>query len=214
MSGDKASSELPTGPLSVDALASGTPPVRRHGGEHDPGRRQLLTELGQQSPLLITLVLLWLVLWRSFTPLDVLAGIGVALLVTRIFELPPVQLSGRLNPLWLLVYLFWFAVQTVEGSFSVAFRALDPRSIPRSAVVEVGLTTRSDVLLTLTAITVSLIPGSLVLEVDRASSTLFVHVLGADGPREVERARRQTRVVERRLLRALGSRQELEAWRP
>ena len=212
MSGDLPNSELSSEGPTGNAPA-GVPPVRRHGGEHDPGHRQLLTELGQQSPLLIVLVLLWLILWRSFTPLDVLAGIGVALLITRVFELPPVQLSGRFNPLWMLVYLFWFAVQIVEGSFSVAFRAFDPRGIPRSAVLEVGLSTRSDVLLTLTAITVSLIPGSLVLEVDRATSTLFLHVLGASGPREIERARRQVRVVEHRLLRALGSREELEASR-
>ncbi|THG31833.1 Na+/H+ antiporter subunit E [Naasia lichenicola] len=184
--------------------------VRRHGGEHDPDSRQLLKELGQQSPLLITLVLLWMVLWRSFTPIDLLAGIGVALLVTRVFELPPVQLSGRFNPWWLLVYLFWLAVEVVEGSFSVAARAFDFRRVPRSAVVEVRLITRSDFALTLIAITVSLIPGSLVLEVDRSNSTLFLHVLGTENQRDIERARERVRVVEHRLLRAIGSRDELK----
>jgi len=190
--------------------ATRSPSVRRHGGEHDPGWRQMLKELGQQSPLLITLVLFWMVLWRSFTPIDLLAGIGVALLVTRVFELPPVQLSGRFNPWWLLVYLFWLAVEIVEGSFGVAFRALNFWRIPRSAVVEVGLVTRSDFVLTLTAVTLSVIPGSLVLEVDREKSTLFLHVLGADRQPAIERARRQARVVEHRLLRTLGSREELE----
>ena len=190
--------------------ATRSPSVRRHGGEHDPGWRQMLKELGQQSPLLITLVLFWMVLWRSFTPIDLLAGIGVALLVTRVFELPPVQLSGRFNPWWLLVYLFWLAVEIVEGSFGVAFRALNLWRIPRSAVVEVGLVTRSDFVLTLTAVTLSVIPGSLVLEVDREKSTLFLHVLGADRQPAIERARRQARVVEHRLLRTLGSREELE----
>lgn len=187
------------------------PSVRRHGGVRNPGRRQLLREVAQQSPLLVALVLLWMVLWRSFTPVDLLAGIGVALLVTRLFELPPVQLSGRFNPLWLLVYLFWLGIEVVEGSFSVAWRAFDPRRVPRSALVEVRLVTRSDFILTLTAITISLVPGTLVIEVDRSSSTLFLHLLAAEREQDIERARRTVRIVEHRLLRAIGSREELEA---
>jgi multicomponent Na+:H+ antiporter subunit E len=175
----------------------------RHGGAGGDGMRT-----GHQLLLLGGLVLFWLLLWRSFTPLDVLVGIGVALLATRIFELPPVQLTGRLHVGWLIAYLLRFAGEVVAGSVQVAAYALDPRRRPHTAVVEVKLTTRSDLILTLVAVTLSLVPGSLVIEVDRARSTLFLHVLGVPDGAAIEGMRRRALDTERRLLRAIGSRSE------
>ena len=175
----------------------------RHGGGGRDGMRT-----GHQLLLLGGLVLLWLLLWGSFTPIDVLAGFGVALLATRIFELPPVQLTGRLHVGWLIAYLVRFAGEVVLGSIEVAAYALDPRRRPHTAVVEVKLTTRSDLILTLVGVTLSLVPGSLVIEVDRARSTLFLHALGVPDAAAVERVRRKSLDTERRLLRAIGSRAE------
>ncbi|OYX09636.1 MAG: hypothetical protein B7Z08_04265, partial [Sphingomonadales bacterium 32-68-7] len=63
----------------------------------------------------------------------------------------------------------------------------------------------------LPAIAISLVPGSVVLEIDREHAILYVHVLGADRPEKIERARATIIATERRLLRALGSRDEWEA---
>ncbi len=173
----------------------------RHGdGDRRTAAHQLL--------LLGGLVLLWLLMWGSFTPVDVLAGIAVALLATRVFELPPVQLTGRLHVGYLLLYLIRFAGEVVAGSCQVAALALDPRSTPRAAIVEVRLTTRSDLILTLVAVTLSLVPGSLVLEVDRPHSTLFLHALGVRDADDVRRVRSHALRTEYRLLRAIGSRSE------
>jgi multicomponent Na+:H+ antiporter subunit E len=174
----------------------------RHGGGGDGMR------LGGQLLLLGGLTLLWLLLWGSFTPIDVAAGFAVAVLATRVFELPPIQLTGRLHVGWLIAYLVWFAGAVVAGSVQVAAYALDPRRQAHTAVVEVRLTTRSDLILTLVGVTLSLVPGSLVIEVDRARSTLFLHVLGVPDGAAVEEARRRSLDTERRLLRAIGSRSE------
>ncbi|MFD1715713.1 Na+/H+ antiporter subunit E [Amnibacterium flavum] len=176
----------------------GSTPVRKWGGQ-----------MIQQAPLLVVLVLLWLFLWGSFSPLDIVVGILVALLVTRVFELPPVQLSGRFNPWWLLVFLVRFAGQVVAGSVEVASKAFRFGTVVRSSVIEVGLTTTSDFVMTLTAITMSLVPGSLILEVDRSGSTLFLHVLGAVDDDAIEKARRKVLHAEVDILRAVGSRDEL-----
>ncbi|WP_210506395.1 Na+/H+ antiporter subunit E [Naasia sp. SYSU D00057] len=172
------------------------------------GRRGEGIRTGHQLLLLGGLVLFWLLLWGSFTPMDVLAGIGVALLATRIFELPPVQLTGRLHPGWLLAYLVRFAGEVVAGSVQVAAYALDPRRQPGTAIVEVKLVTRSDLIITLVAVTLSLVPGSLVIEVDRARSTLFLHALGVSDAAAVDRVRQRSLDTERRLLRAIGSHSE------
>lgn len=167
----------------------------------------------QQSPLLIALVVLWMMLWGSLTPLTILTGILVAVIVTRTLYLPPVALSGRFNPWWMLAFLARFALDLIAASVEVAWLAFRPAGARRSAVIRVDLTTRSDFVLTGTALAVSLVPGSVVLEVDRPHSVLYVHALGIDSPERVERTRAHVLDYERRLLRAIGSREEWEAVR-
>ncbi|KQV25249.1 hypothetical protein ASG83_07860 [Yonghaparkia sp. Soil809] len=169
--------------------------------------------LRQQVPLLVALVLLWMMLWGSVTPLTILTGVVVALVVTRTLYLPPVALSGRFHLGWALVFLARFAVDLVVASVQVAWFAFRPRGVRRNAVIRVDLTTRSDLVLTGTALAVSLVPGSVVLEVDRPNSVLYVHALGVDSTERVERTRAHVLDCERRLLRAIGSHEEWEAVR-
>ena len=169
--------------------------------------------LRQQLPLLVALVLLWMMLWGSVTPLTILTGAVLAVLVTRSLYLPPVALSGRFDLVGALVFLLRFAVDLVVASVEVAWYAFRPAGVRRNAVIRVDLTTRSDLVLTGTALAVSLVPGSVVLEVDRPNSVLYVHSLGIDTPERVETTRAHVLEYERRLLRAIGSREEWEAVR-
>ena len=176
----------------------------------EPRRRITFLQL---SPLLIALVIFWMLLWGSTTPLTILTGIVLAVLVTRVLYLPRVVLAPRVNPWWFVVFLAVFFGQLVTASFQVAFQAVFARRIQKNAVITAQLHTRSDFILTGTAIAISLVPGSVVLEIDREHAILYVHVLGADRPEKIERARATIIATERRLLRALGSRDEWEAVR-
>lgn len=176
----------------------------------EPRRRITFLQL---SPLLIALVVFWMLLWGSTTPLTILTGIVLAVLVTRVLYLPRVVLAPRVNPWWFLVFLAVFFGQLVTASFQVAFQAVFARRIQKNAVITAQLHTRSDFILTGTAIAISLVPGSVVLEIDREHAILYVHVLSADTPEKIERARATIIATERRLLRALGSRDEWEAVR-
>lgn len=167
----------------------------------------------QLSPLLVALVAFWMLLWGSITPLTILTGIVVAVVVTRTLYLPRVVLAPRFNPFWFLVFLGVFFGQLVAASFQVAFQAVFARRIQGNAIVKVQLRTRSDFILTGTSIAISLVPGSVILEVDREHAILYVHVLGADSPDDIDRAKANILATERRLLRALGSRDEWEAVR-
>jgi len=176
-------------------------------GSTMPEERSHATVL-QQVPLLVALVLLWMMLWGSVSVLTILTGVVVAILVTRAFYLPPVELSRRFNPLWSIVFLGRFFGELFVASFQVAALAFTPRGRPRSAIVRVQLRTRSDIILTLTAITISLVPGSLVVEVDRRHAVLYVHVLGASTAEDVEAARHHTLSMERLIIAAIGSKAE------
>lgn len=177
------------------------------------GVRLALRAVWRDLPLLIALVALWMLLWGTISWLSLASGILVALVVTRVFLLPPVELSGRFNVGWLLVFLARFVVDLVVASAQVAWQAFRPSGVRHSAVVSVELFTRSDFIMTLTAIAVSLVPGSLVIEVDRDRGLLYLHALATDDAAAVARVRRQVLAVERSLVRAIGSRVDLERMR-
>jgi multicomponent Na+:H+ antiporter subunit E len=62
-------------------------------------------------------------------------------------------------------------------------------------------------------LTISLIPGSLVAEVDRFSSILYLHVLNTPTQREITSMRREVRRIERLLVLTVGSKQEIRGLR-
>jgi multicomponent Na+:H+ antiporter subunit E len=173
--------------------------------------KRIRHQLWKQTPLLVGLVILWMLLWGSLSMLNLVTGILVALLVTRVFFLPPVELSGRLNVIWLVVFLGRFLGDLVFASFQVAYQALRPHTITRSSLIAVQLVTRSDFLLTLTSIALSLVPGSLVVEVDRERSILYLHALNTRTMDDVAAVRTKALRVEYLIVRVLGSQDDLKA---
>lgn len=162
-----------------------------------------------QLPLLVVLVVLWMLLWGSISLLTILTGIVLAVVVNLFFYLPPVEFSGRFNLFWFLVFLVRFAGELLLGSFQVAFQAVTPKGIERNSVIAVRMRTRSDFIMTLTAITLSLVPGSLAIDADRLRHVLYIHVLNTLKPDDVEVLRGRALGVERRLARALGSHEDV-----
>jgi len=163
----------------------------------------------RQVPLLVWLVVLWLFLWDQVSVLSIVTGLVLALLVTRVFYLPPVELPDRVNPLGVLLFLVRFIVDLVRASFQVAWMAVDPRRVPTSSIIAVQLSTKSDLSLTLTALAVSLVPGSLIVEADRQDDILYLHALGTETPEDVEQVRAGVLAVEERIVRAIGSRDDV-----
>ena len=161
-----------------------------------------------ELPLLLGLLLTWMLLWREFSWLSLVSGVVVSIIAMRLFYLPPVILAGRFNAWWALRYLGYFLWHLALASVQVAWLAIKPGPPPRTAIIAAKLRTRSDFVLTLVALTISLIPGSLVVEVDRFGSTLYLHVLNTPTQREIRLMRAQIARIERLLVRTLGSRAE------
>ncbi|TDE00081.1 Na+/H+ antiporter subunit E [Jiangella asiatica] len=173
-----------------------------------PKRRRRL-----QWPILVWLTVVWALLWGDFSVANIAAGLVVALVVVVVFPLPPIVFGGKVRPVGLLRLIGRFVVDLIVASGQVARQALSIGRPPMSAVIQVDLRSRSDLYLTLTAELLSLVPGSLVVEVRRSTSTLFLHVLGVHDEADVERARRDALVQEERVVRALASDEELAAYR-
>jgi multicomponent Na+:H+ antiporter subunit E len=163
-----------------------------------------------QLPLWLGLVLLWMLLWGNFSWLTLLTGVGLAAIISRVFYLPAVQLSGRLNPGRALLFLARLLADIIRASVQVAFLALGPRYRPGNAIIAIPLRTRSDLILTWTAVATSIVPGSIVVDTDRVSSTLYLHAIGVHTIAKTERVRAGVLATERRIVRAFGSREDLE----
>jgi len=187
--------------------------VTGNGTGRDPaaGERPPLTRRDRRRNRIIAvtaLVLVWCLLWGSFSWANVLGGLVLALAVLAAFPLPPVTFAGRIHPIGLLRFAVRFLADLVVSSVQVArlaFRAGEP---PRSAILAVAPRIRSDLNLTLTGVALSLIPGSLVIEVDRRAGVLYIHALGLRDAEDVERFRRSVLDLEARIIGAIGSREE------
>ena len=174
-------------------------------------------ELLRQLPFFLWLIALWMLLWGQFTWLAALTGLIVAIFVTRVFRLPPVELSGRVNLWYGFVFVVTFFAAVVHSSLLVAWQVLDVRRQPGTAIIAVPLRTDDDLIMTHVAITASLIPGSFVLESDRDRRILYLHVIGVRTSADVEKFRDSVVRWEQRIVRAVGTREqvrEVEAQRP
>jgi|UPI0003C7E716 multicomponent Na+:H+ antiporter subunit E len=155
------------------------------------------------------LTVLWLLLWGDVTPLLVVGGLLVSLLAVAAFPFPQGRWDGRFRPWSFVVLIACFAVDLVVSSVQVSWIAVRPKPLGRSAVVRVQLRTESELVMALTGELVSLVPGSLLLELDAATSTVWLHEL--DGERDLSRVVDRVLAQERRVIAAIGTREEYEA---
>lgn len=162
-----------------------------------------------ELPLLIWLVLVWGALWQDFSLGNLVFGAIIAFAVANLLYLPPVELSGRFNVLYAAGFAGRFLYQLVQASMQVFWLAIVRGPNLRNAVVRVRLRSSSDLLVTATGHALSLIPGSLVIEVDRSTSTLYLHCMNVANSDDAEKVRNDVRRTEEWLIRTMGTRDDL-----
>ena len=174
----------------------------RGAGRNPPAR----PGSGGWAPYLMTLgalVLVWTALWGSVSPTVVLLGVIVSAAILLLFPLPTMQFRFGLHPWRSIVLIGRFLWDVVVASVHVAWLAVRPRA-PQSRIARIRLASDSDLLEALTALAVSLVPGSLIIDADSGTRTLTIHVLDADQQTDAEFAA-QVLAQEDRIRRALGA---------
>ena len=156
----------------------------------------------------VVLTVTWALLWDRVSLFIVLTGVLLSVLVFLVFPLPRIERDGRVRPVALARLVGRLGLDVVRSSVRVVGLAFSART-PRGAIIRVQLRSRSDLVLTLTAELVSLVPGSIVLEVRRAGSTLYLHVLDTVEPAALEQAAQDVLDAEARVLRAFGTDEEV-----
>ncbi|MER5741900.1 MULTISPECIES: Na+/H+ antiporter subunit E [unclassified Streptomyces] len=160
-------------------------------------------------PLIAWLTFIWVLLWSSMNWANILTGAVVAVAVCLAFPLPRVDLGLRLHP-WGILLLAGYLLYDMYTSGVRVTRQIFVDHPHRAAVIAVPLRCRSDLMLTATAVAVSNVPGGSVVEVRRATATLFLHVLDADRPAVLDAARRSVWRLERLTVRAFGTADEID----
>ena len=152
--------------------------------------------------VLCWLTLVWILLWGKVSPANILGGLAIAGVITILLPLPAVPVEGRLHPLSLLRLVAVVAYQLVQSSLQVAWLAIKPGPPLLSAVLRARLGIKSDLVLALAVNIISLIPGSLVLEIDQERRLIYVHVIDVGNDKSVARFYRQVAQIERLLVAA------------
>jgi multicomponent Na+:H+ antiporter subunit E len=177
--------------------------------DHDRPPAGRAAGLRARLPRVVWLTVVWVLLWGTFTPQSVLGGVVVAVIVTALFPMPrlPDRLSVRpLRVLGLAAFLLYdLAASSVEVAWQILSRGTDARG----AIVAVPLLTTSNRVITIMANAVSLSPGAMALQIDQENRVWYVYALGPRDRAGAERARLRTLDMQRRVLAAFGTAEEL-----
>lgn len=159
----------------------------------------------------LALATIWTLLWGRFTVPNIVLGMVVAVVIMVLLPLPPVPVQGRVHPWSVLQLLGLFGWYLVASSAQLMWLAIRPGPPPQTGVLRVPLNIKSDLVLVMASSITTLIPGSIVLEIDQVRRILYCHVIDVGNARSVERFYHQAAHVERLLIAAFERDDE---WQP
>jgi multicomponent Na+:H+ antiporter subunit E len=149
----------------------------------------------------ILLTTLWLLAWGEITIANVLSGIAVA--STLLIAFPPAGRAGervRLRPAGLLRLAGYVVAQLVMSNVVMAREVLRRRSNARPGVLAHRLQRPSEEIITLMTSVIALSPGTMTVDVDASSTTIYVHFLFL---RDVDEARASLARLEQLAVRTI-----------
>ncbi|MEU5992692.1 Na+/H+ antiporter subunit E [Spirillospora sp. NPDC047418] len=151
----------------------------------------------------VWLFAVWLLLWGRADALVAVGGVIAVAVAYRVSRLPAVPTLRRVRPLWLVLAALEFAWDLLLSSLVIARHALyRPRAV-KGAIVEVDARTRSEIILLAVTTSISLRPGTLLVDLDWDRHVLHIHAMPVRSRREADSARDGVLRTEHRLMRAL-----------
>jgi multicomponent Na+:H+ antiporter subunit E len=134
----------------------------------------------------VVLAVLWLfVRGVTYTPSEIAGEFLIGLLlglptafVLRRFYTDAIDLRRAFTAApYAVLYLLVFLRELLTANLDVAYRVLSPSLPIEPAVIEVPLRVQSDAAVTTIANSITLTPGTLTMDHDEATNTLYVHAI-------------------------------------
>lgn len=171
----------------------------------------LTREVALRLSLLTWLTGVWVLLWGNVSAANILGGIVVGLFVMTVLALPPVPVEGRVHPLSVVKLVGVLVYYALVSSVQVAWASIRPGPPPVNAVLRYRVSIKSDLVLTFMVDALNMVPGTLVLEIDREDRVLYIHALDVGKPDAID----QFRVIVRKYELAFIAAFERDAeWHP
>lgn len=153
------------------------------------------------------LAAVWVLLWGNLSWANVISGLLLAVFVLWVFPLPTQRARVGFRPVsfaWLVLRFQW---DLIRASIAVAWKALWPGArTPPGSLLQVQLRSRSPWQQTLVAELTALVPGTLVIDIDRVAGIITLHALGAQTGADARRIRDMVLAQEARVMAALPAR--------
>lgn len=164
-----------------------------------------LRRFGSRLAMAVWLMGVWLLLWGRIDALTVIGGVAAVLVAYAVSRLPAVPLVTRVRPVRLAEAALEFGWDLLVSSVVIGWHALRAPGRIRGAIVEVGARSRSELVLLAVTTSISLRPGTLMVDLDWDRSILRIHGMPVRSPEEADSTRDGVLRTERRLMRALAT---------
>nr|WP_235579586.1 MULTISPECIES: Na+/H+ antiporter subunit E [unclassified Rhodococcus (in: high G+C Gram-positive bacteria)] len=159
-------------------------------------------DVALKAALLAWLTGVWVLLWGNVSPANILGGIAVGIFVMTVLALPRVPVEGRVHPLSMVKLIGVLVYYAAVSSVQVAWAAVRPGPPPVNAVLRYPVQIKSDLVLTFMVDALNMVPGTMVLDIDREDRVLYIHVLDVAKPDAVDQFRTIVRAYETAFISA------------
>lgn len=156
-------------------------------------------------PSILWLAAVWVLLWGDVTWANAIMGIVVGVLVMLALPIPAVGWEGTVWLPGLVVLITRFVWDVISSALLVAKEAVRWGHHPHPAVIRAKLRSNSDVFLTITSQLCCLVPGSLTVEANRFTGTIYMHFFDMPSMGGVEACRNVMLDQEKRVLYAFAT---------
>lgn len=146
------------------------------------------------------LTVVYVALWGDPSVANILAGLAIGAVIMLALPLPRLPVAGRVHLLSLAQLIAVSIYYALESSLQIAWFAIRPAPPPISGVLRVRLEIKSDLVLVLCTDLLNVIPGTMVLEIDRDRRLVYVHVLDVSSDAAVAHFYRTTKRLEQLLI--------------
>ncbi|WP_374929268.1 Na+/H+ antiporter subunit E [Kytococcus sedentarius] len=154
---------------------------------------------------LLWLVVLWIIAWGSYSPMIIVGGLVLGLMVTLASPLPLMRVHGTFRPWSFVVLVVVFLRDLVAAVVEVTMLAVVPGRRTDAAIVVVQFQADEELFQTITSELITLVPGTMVIDLDDATGIAHVHCLRVRSAEDAESLRQDCLAQERRVLAAFDA---------
>lgn len=151
----------------------------------------------------VWLVFVWMAVFGELTWLSILGALIVGVAAQALFPLPHHEGIWQIRPILALYLAAHFIWDLARAGVHVAWLVISGRP-HEDAILRCEIRSSNPVYLTILAAMTSLIPGTIVVQVDRSKKVIYLHCLDVEAQGGASGIRRATSNQEARILRAVA----------